>query len=206
MPGWTLKSQSPFSMSTMTSSGWWWRSCESWWFRESSSLEFERAWSEDPLPRNSFAAIIPLTMSSHSKAILVFWYNSFDIVSGSCVSDWSEHGSSRRHALMMAYTLERIYFAVIEYMVYSILKKLSVIQLMFDMDLTKRVPLQFWIVEMNSICEESRWDSRRNSALARIPCKGLLNSSVNVSWILSRSCFFNLSYEKCCWWSQTSSC
>jgi hypothetical protein len=44
---------------------------------------------------------------------------------------------------MMACTLERIYFAVIEYMVDSILKKLSVIQLMFDKDLTKRVPLQF---------------------------------------------------------------
>jgi hypothetical protein len=44
---------------------------------------------------------------------------------------------------MMACTLERIYFAVIEYMVDSILKKLSVIHLMFDKDLTKRVPLQF---------------------------------------------------------------
>lgn len=33
---------------------------------------------------------------------------------------------------MMTCTLERIYFAVVEYMVDSILKELSVIQFMFD--------------------------------------------------------------------------
>ncbi len=132
MPGWTLKSQSRFSMSIITSSGWWWRSCECWWLRESSSLEIERGASGDPVPRNSFAAIIPLTMSSHSKATLVFWYNSFDIVSGSCLSDWSGLGSDRRHALMMTCTLERIYFAVVEYMVDGILKELSVTRFIFD--------------------------------------------------------------------------
>lgn len=42
---------------------------------------------------------------------------------------------------------------------------------------TRSVEPQFWMVEINSVCIESSSESRRNSVLARIPCRGLRNSS-----------------------------
>lgn len=60
------------------------------------------------------------------------------------------------------------------------------------MDPTKRVPLQFCIVDTYSSCEPSRSESRRKSALASIPCNGLRNSSNIVSTDLSPVELFHL--------------
>lgn len=85
-------------------------------------MPFEMTGEVSPFPRYSFAAIMPLTSSSHSNARLVLWYSSFNIVPMATVnSPWAGF-QELNITLLISRGLKRVDFAIVKNVVYGILE------------------------------------------------------------------------------------